>query len=128
MHKLRDVGGTPGGLGHFFLGLALAIVGGYLLMQRVTVYGGYWSFYGDQSFGVTLIPALLGVGALFYNGRSALGWLLFGGGMLIIFTGIIANMNIHFQPTSLFDTLTMLFLLVAGIGLIIRSLASHEKS
>ena len=32
------------------------------------------------------------------------------------------NPDVHFQPTSLFDTLMMLGLLMGGIGLIARSL------
>jgi hypothetical protein len=124
MHDLRDVGGTKGGLVHFLVGLAMTILGGYLLLDRVTVHGGYWSFFGSTqtSFGITMIPLLFGVGVLFYNGKSVLGWVLTAGGALVIFAGIIANMRIHFQSTSLFATLTMLVLLVGGLGLIVRSL------
>src|SRR5687768_13865666 len=99
MHDLRDVGGTKGGLGHFLIGFALLCVGGYLLMDRVSVHGGYWSFFGSaqSSFGVTLIPLLIGIAMLFYNGRSAFGWFLTGGGMLVLFAGVIANLQIHFR-------------------------------
>lgn len=126
MHDLRDVGGTKGGLIHFLVGLIMSIVGGYLLMDRVTVHGGYWDFGGNAgtSFGITLIPLLFGVGMLFYNGKSILGWILTTGGALVIGAGIIANLRIHFQGTSLFATLTMLVLLVGGLGLIFRSLRS----
>jgi hypothetical protein len=124
MHDLRDVGGTKGGLGHFIIGFALFCVGGYLLLDRVSVFGGYWTFFGSSqtSFGVTLIPLLLGIGMLFYNGKSFFGWLLTGGGFLILFAGVIANMQIHFQRTSLFNTLVMLVLIMAGVGMIVRSL------
>ena len=124
MHDLRDVGGTKGGLVHFLVGLAMTVLGGYLLLDRVTVHGGYWSFFGSAgtSFGITMIPLLFGVGLLFYNGRSVLGWLLAGGGAVVILAGIIANLRIHFQSTSLFATLTMLVLLAGGLGLIARSL------
>jgi len=44
------------------------------------------------------------------------------GGALIIFVGILASLNIHFQQTSLFNTVLMLVLFVAGLGLIARSL------
>ena len=47
-------------------------------------------------------------------------------GVLFIFSGIIMNMRIYFQPTSLFDTLIMLVLLVGGVGLIARSLRSFR--
>jgi hypothetical protein len=124
MHDLRDVGGTKGGLLSFLLGFALLCVGGYLLLDRVSVYGGYWSWFGStgSSFGVTLIPLLIGIGLLFYDGKSVLGWLLSAGGALVIFAGIIANLQIHFRSTSLFNTLIMLTLIMAGLGIMARSL------
>jgi hypothetical protein len=124
MHDVRDVGGTKGGLGVFSLGFALLVVGGYLLLDRVTVHGGYWSWFGSaqSSFGVTLIPLLLGIGVLFYDGRSPIGWVLGGSGALVIFAGIIANLQIHFRTTSLFNTLIMLALIMAGLGLMSRAL------
>jgi|SRR5215470_5041453 hypothetical protein len=119
--RLRDVGGTPGGLGHFLMGLAMACIGGYLLTHQVSVIGSYWSFYGSGTFGITLLPMLFGVVMLFWNGRSILGWLLTVAGALFILAGVIANMQIYFRPTSLFNTIVMLVLLVGGLGLIARS-------
>lgn len=122
---IRNVGGTPGGTKTFFLGLVMVVVGGYLLMNQVTVHGGYWQWRGlgsaGRNFGVSLIPLLFGIGILFANGRSIIGRVLTGVGSLIILVGIIANLDIHFQQTSLFNTLVMLICLVGGIGLVVRS-------
>ena len=123
--SISDVGGTPGGLGEFILGFAMACVGGYLISNQVSVVGSYWSFWGGNSFGITLLPLLFGVGILFFSGRNIIGWILTAGGALFILAGVIANMHIYFRPTSLFNTLIMLILLVGGIGLIARSLRSH---
>jgi len=120
-------GGTEGGIGEFFLGLALAVAGGYLLTQRVVVTSGFWGTFGDHSFGLSLIPLLAGVAILFFNGRSTLGWILTAGGALIIFLGVLMNLHVYFTPTSLFNTLVMLVLLVGGLGLIARSLRSKSK-
>jgi len=120
--KPRGAGGTPGGLGEFFAGLAMAIGGGYLLLQQVTVSSGYWQLWGYNAFGLSLIPLLIGIGLLFFDGKSKLGWLLTAGGALIILLGIITNLTIFFRPTSLFNTLIMLALLAGGIGLVARSL------
>jgi len=119
----RNVGGTPGGTKTFLLGLIMAVAGGYLLLQQVQVNGGYWYWAGGygRSFGLTLMPLLLGVGILFFNGKSLIGWVLTGGGALVIFVGIIANLDIHFRQTSLWNTLVILILLVGGIGLVVRS-------
>jgi hypothetical protein len=119
---MKGAGGTNGGVGMFLGGLALVIAGGYLLLTRVSVVSGGWHFYGYNAFGLSLVPLLIGIGVLFYNGRSIPGWLLTAGGALIIVVGIIANLRIYFQPTSLFDTLLMLGMLAAGIGLVARSL------
>jgi hypothetical protein len=123
--SLSDVGGTPGGLGHFALGFFMTCVGGYLTTNQVKVVGSYWSFYGSNTFGITLLPMLFGVGILFWSGRSIVGWLLTVAGLLFILAGVIANMHIFFQPASLFETLVMLVLLVGGLGLIARALRSH---
>src|SRR5260370_273864 len=123
--QMSDVGGTPGGLGHFLIGFAMACIGGYLLSNQVMVVGSYWSFYGANTFGITLLPMLLGVAMLFWNGRSVLGWMLTAAGGLFIVAGVIANMHIYFQPTTLFNTILMLILLVGGLALIARALRPY---
>jgi hypothetical protein len=125
--SVGDVGGTPGGLGSFLLGFFMACIGGYLIANQVKVVGSYWSFYGGNTFGITLLPMLFGIGILFWNGRSLIGWLLTVAGALFIFAGIIANLHIFFAPASLFETLVMLILLVGGLGLIMRSIQPHRN-
>jgi len=122
--KIRGAGGTPGGVGQFLFGLGLVIAGGYLFLKRVTVTSGLWTLWGYNSFGLSLIPLLLGIGLLFFDGRSVFGWALTFGGVVVMITGIIANLQIYFSPTSLTDTMIMLVMLAAGIGLVARSVRS----
>ncbi len=125
---VRGAGGTPGGVGTFLLGAAMVVGGGYLLLTRVTVASGGWTLWGYNAFGLSLLPLLVGIGVLFFNGRSLLGWGLTAAGALIIVAGILANLHIYFQATSLYDTLIMLGLLAAGIGLVARSLRAQGPS
>jgi hypothetical protein len=120
--NIVGAGGTPGGTGQFFFGLALAVVGGYLLTQHVEVSSYGYGLFGYSPFGLSLIPFVLGVGMLFFDGRSRWGWLLMLAGLAIIFAGILLNLNIYFRHTTLFNTLVMLVMLAAGMGLILRSL------
>jgi hypothetical protein len=119
---INGAGGTPGGLGTFAAGAAMLVAGCYLLLTRVTVTTTTWRFYGYNAFGLSLFPLLIGIGVLFFNGRSVLGWLLTMGGALIIVVGIVANLGIYFQPSSLFDTLVILGLIAGGLGVTARAL------
>jgi multisubunit Na+/H+ antiporter MnhF subunit len=125
--KIRGAGGTPGGVGQFVFGLGMVIAGGYLFLSRVTVLSGYWTLWGYNAFGVSLIPLLLGIGLLFFDGRSVFGWILTFGGVIVILVGIIANLQVYFSPTSLTNTMIMLGLLAAGVGLVARSLRSYSR-
>ena len=118
----RGAGGTPGGIGQFVIGLLMAVVGAYLLLNQVQVSTSFWNFGPYGSFGLTLLPLLVGVGFLFYDGRSAIGWLLTALGIALILAGVLMHMDIYFRPTSLFNTLVMLVLMFGGLGLIVRSL------
>jgi hypothetical protein len=125
---MQGAGGTPGGIGQFLIGFVMAVAGGWLLVNQVTVHSGSWSLWGYNSFGLSLLPFIVGTGLLFFNGRSILGWLLLIAGLVIIGAGILINLNIYFRPTSLFNTLMMLALLAGGLGLLARSLRGVESA
>lgn len=120
----QGAGGTPGGVGQFFVGLIMASAGAYLILNQVQVTTSFWRFGQYGGFGLTLLPLLAGVAFLFYNGRSVVGWLLTSVGAAIILANVLMNMDIYFRQTTLFNTLVMLGLLFGGLGLIARSLKS----
>jgi hypothetical protein len=119
---MKGAGGTEGGVLTFFVGLAMAVGGAYLLAQRVVVTSGLWGFFGPYTSGLSLLPLVVGAGLLFFDGKSRLGIVLTAGGALVILLGVLVNLRIYFEPTSLFDTLVMLVLLAGGLGLLARSL------
>lgn len=121
------VGGTSGGLGEFLIGLVMAVAGFWLLTNQVHVGTHGWHLWGYNAFGLSLLPFIVGVGILFFNGRSILGWLLVIAGLTIILAGILVNLNIYFRPTSLFNTLLILVLLAGGVGLLARSVRQHVQ-
>jgi hypothetical protein len=122
---MKGAGGTSGGIGQFFVGLVMAVAGGYLLTNQVVVTSGFAAWFGPHTFGLTLLPLVVGVGILFFDGKSVLGWLLTGAGALFIFLGVLMNLRVYFEPTSLFNTVVMLLLLAGGLGLVARSLKPY---
>ena len=126
----RGAGGTPGGVGTFFLGLALTVLGGYLILNQVQVpstfsFFGLWGWNRNAGFGLTMLPLLIGIGVLFFDGKSKLGWILTVGGVLTILAAVLMSLSIHWAPTSLFNTLMMFGLLAGGLGLVARSLRAY---
>jgi hypothetical protein len=121
----EGAGGTTGGVGEFILGFVLTIAGAYLLTSQVMVTSGFWHWWGYSAFGLTLIPLMIGVAWLFFDGRSMAGRLLTVAGGVIILAGIISHLEIYFRPTSLFNTMLMLVMLFGGLGLVARSLKPH---
>lgn len=121
----KNVGGTTGGIGEFLIGLAMTVAGAYFILNQVIVTSSFWTLWGYNTFGFSLIPLIFGIGILFFNGKSIIGWILFFLGIIVIGSAIILNLQIYFRPTSLFNTIIMLILFAGGIGLIARSLRSH---
>jgi len=129
----RGAGGTPGGVGTFFGGLLMTVLGGYLVLNQVQVtssfnFFGLWGWSRPAGFGLTMLPLLIGVGVLFFDGKSKLGWILTAGGLLTILAAVLMSLSIHWEPTSLFNTLLMFALFAAGVGLIARSLRPYPAA
>ena len=130
--RLRGAGGTPGGVATFFFGLALAVLGGYLVLNQVQVsssfnFFGLWGWNRPAGFGLTMLPLLVGIGVLFFDGKSKIGWILSAGGLLTILAAVLMSLSIQWAPTSLFNTLLMFGMLAGGLGLIARSLRAYPS-
>ena len=123
---LKRPGGTDGGIIEFVIGLAMAISGAYMLISRVIVASGFWNWGGYNTFGLSLVPLIFGIAFVFFNGKSIIGWILIAISIIVIASGILMNLQIYFQPTSLFNTIIMLILLAGGIGLIARAVMKNS--
>lgn len=130
--RIRNPGGTKGGIGEFLAGIILLAIGGYLFMDNVVVTTGWdggWGRFGvgrfTTSFGVALLPLMAGVAVLFYDGSSKLGWLLTVASGAAIFVGIVTSLTVHWRQTSLFTAVVIFVAIAAGIGLIARGLRAH---
>ena len=98
-------------------------------MSSVRVYNifsmGYPLFHMGAmrvTSGMTLFPLMIGVGMIFFNARSILGWLLAILSLVAICAGVIASVQFSLAGMSLFELLVILVLFVGGAGLFLRSL------
>jgi len=130
---MRGAGGTSGGLGSFFIGLAMMCGGFYLLLNAITVSSSFgmgsrlYSYSGmGGSFNVTsgmiMIPFIFGIGLIFYNSKNIFGWILSLGSITGLIFGVISSIRFSFRTMTSFDLIVILVLSMGGLGLFLRSL------
>ncbi len=131
---MRGAGGTEGGIGRFFTGLIMMAAGGYLFLHNIQVSIGfglgyhYFNLWGvGITSGMVLVPFIFGVGMIFYNVSSILGWLLAVASLVMLGFGVIAQTRFHLQHMTAFELLTILTLLAGGVGLFLSSLRSSKS-
>ncbi|MCB9481046.1 MAG: hypothetical protein H6680_04390 [Desulfobacteraceae bacterium] len=122
-------GGTNGGTGRFLIGLIMMIAGGYLFLDAVKVSHGFGMGYRLYSFGgfhltggMVLVPFIFGIGIIFYNSKNLLGWLLSVSSLVMLAFGIISSLKFSLRSMSSFELLTIIVLVVGGLGLFLSSL------
>ena len=128
---MQGAGGTSGGSGQFLLGLVMMCGGFYMLLSSVIVsstFGLGSRLFGIGGFGVTggiiLVPLVIGIGMIFYNARSYLGWLIAIASFFAMVFGVISSVSLDLRTMSAFYLITILVLAFGGLGLFLGSLRS----
>lgn len=137
---MKGSGGTEGGVGTFFLGLALALGAAYFFFDSVRVstaghgvlsgivYRSWSSGHPLQttSLGLIFVPFFLGVVALFYDAKKRWAWILMWSGLAIIAVEILSRLHFYMQMKTT-HLLMILVMLAAGTACMIRSYHSVKE-
>ena len=132
----------------FLLGAVLLSMGAFLFFNQVWVssepiglgrglrFGAGWgpSWGGGfgmpqglgDSFGLLLIPLVIGVCLLFALRNQRWGWFLVLASVAALAVGVLQTLIMRFQPTTLWNLLTMMALIGSGGGLMFRSLRGYD--
>lgn len=132
--ELKGAGGSQGGVGRFFIGLAMMVGGGYLFLDaiRVVNYFGFhraiYTFGGNfhLTTGMVLIPLIFGIGFIFYNSKNPIGWVLSGASIIMLGFGVLSSIKFQLRRMSAFELVMILILMVGGLGLFLSSLRSFD--
>jgi len=135
---MKGAGGTSGGLGQFFIGLIMMCGGFYMLLNAIHVssnFGMGMRLYGFSAMGgqynitsgMVIIPFMFGIGLIFYNGKSIIGWLLSIGSITALVFGVISSIRFSFRSMTSFDLIVILVLAMGGLGLFLRSLKTLDE-
>ncbi len=121
---IRGAGGTPGGFGSFVAGTSMAAAGLHLLMRPLASAADTETQFRSQGWAASSLLLLVGAALPFFDGHSRAGGILTATGLSLAALGVLANLRLYFEPTSLVDTLLVLVLVAGGLGLLSRSLPS----
>jgi hypothetical protein len=131
---MQGAGGSNGGIGRFFMGLGMFIIGAYLLLSAIQVTNNFYLGYGlfsvggfQVTSGIIFIPFMIGVGMLFFNSSNVIGWLLAIGSLLLMIVGVISSTHLTLRPMSAFELIVIIGLLAGGIGLFFSSFRNYSK-
>lgn len=126
---MNGAGGTSGGIGKFLLGLIMMCGGFYLLLNGIVVsanFGLGTRLFGSGAMGLTggmiLIPLIIGIGMVFYNARSYLGWLIALASFGALVFGVISSVSLNLRTMTAFELLLILTLAFGGLGLFLNAL------
>ncbi|WP_372883289.1 hypothetical protein [Psychromonas sp.] len=130
---MNGAGGSSGGIGTFFIGLIMMCGGFYMLLNAITVTSSFalgsrlYSYNAlGNSFNLTggmiMVPFIFGIGLIFFNGKSMLGWILSIGSISALIFGVISTVRFSLRTMISFDLIVILVLAVGGLGLFLRSL------
>jgi hypothetical protein len=130
---IKGAGGTSGGIGRFFIGMAMMVGGCYLFLDAVRITHQFHMGHTLYSFGafrlttgMTLIPLIFGVGMIFYNAGNPLGWVLSAATLVMLLFGVLASIQFRIRSMSAFELIMILALWIGGIGLFLNSLKSRD--
>ena len=130
---MRGAGGSSGGIGRFFIGLAMLIGGGYLFFNSIRVthqFGFGHSIFNVGGVGITsgmvLIPFVFGVGMMFYSAKNPIGWVLALGSLVMLGFGVLSSIRFRMGHMSAFELIAILVLFIGGLGLFLSSLRDMD--
>lgn len=111
----------------FLGGLAMLVVGLFILSQKVMVSSGFFGadiWFGSfhMNNGLIMIPFIIGIVWMFASGGSFLSKVFTGIGVLLIIAAIILSTRIYLVHLTLYEWILILVLIFGGAGLLARVL------
>ena len=112
----------------YFGGMALVMLGLFLLFQHVKLTTGYW-FWGmsaTHGIGLMLIPLIFGIGWIFYNAKSIWGWIITAVSIITMVFTVLATLRLQFDQMSMLGVIMMLLPFAFGFALILQGIGGPK--
>ncbi|MBX9876910.1 MAG: hypothetical protein K2Y22_00485 [Candidatus Obscuribacterales bacterium] len=113
---------------NIFIGLGLLLTSVLMFFNHVKVGSGWlsWLGFGGQGFGLVVIPLLIGLGLIFYNSKSKVGWIVTAASCALIFFAVLSQLVMTFPTISFLGLIMMLLPLALGVAMLMKGLSAKS--
>ncbi|MDP4180704.1 MAG: hypothetical protein Q8942_06400 [Bacillota bacterium] len=115
---------------YFLVGMGL-MAGGLFLIFQNTIISTNFTLMNILGYtpptGIIILPLLLGIGVLFFNEKSKIGWFLAIFGIVSILLELLMGLRMHFKPITLYYGILMFGMTFAGAGLFLKAFIGAKR-
>jgi hypothetical protein len=131
----KSQAGSSSFMGDLFLlgGVALLILGVFVLFTHLTVFtglptifGGFWG--GGTGAGGLILLLLIGLGFFFYDYKNKIGWLLVACSLGALVYSLFTSMRLMLQPMNLLDLIFLFAPWLIGIVLLLKGFKKQNDA
>ncbi len=110
-------------------GFALIAVGILLVLSHIQIGTGFMSMLGmgGGGAGFLILPIIAGIGIMFYDYKNKLGWLLTGGGLVVLLFVLLSQLTMYFAHISLLGFILMFLPLTIGGAMLAKGMKVRNR-
>lgn len=110
-------------------GFALLAVGVLMVMNHIKIGTGMFHVLGigGGGAGFLILPIIVGIGFMFYDYKNKLGWLLAGGGFVVLLFVLLSQLTMYFAHISMLGFILMFLPLAIGGAMIAKGMKIRNR-
>lgn len=82
---------------------------------------------GGGGAGFLILPIIAGIGIMFYDYKNKLGWLLTGGGLVVLLFVLLSQLTMYFAHISLLGFILMFLPLTIGGAMLAKGMKGRNR-
>lgn len=110
-------------------GFSLIVVGVLMVLNHIKIGTGYMSLLGigGGGAGFLILPIIVGIGVMFYDYKNKLGWLLTGGGFVMLLFVLLSQLTMYFAHISALGFILMFLPLAIGGAMLAKGMKIRNQ-
>lgn len=110
-------------------GFGLIAVGVLMVLHNIQISTGFMHLlgFGGGGSGFIILSVIVGIGIMFYDFKNKLGWLLAGGGLVVLLFVLLSQLTMYFAHMSLLGFILMFLPLAVGGAMLAKGMRVRNR-